>query len=122
MNFPRFRKIVVDTDILIDYANGYAKWVGSILSLNDFDVSLVLPTIVIAEYFTATSLDDPKEVIIADKMFSLFLKQDLTEEIAKILGENLRHKTYPLGASIADLTDYKDAGNVISARIYQLAI
>lgn len=103
MNPSKFKKIVVDTDILIDYANGHAVWVGNMLSSNDFNVSLVLPTIVIAEYFTATSLDDLKEVVVADKMFSLFLKQDLTEEIAKILGESLRHKTYPSGASIADL-------------------
>lgn len=38
-----------------------------------------------------------------EEYLSLFFKQDLTEEIAKILGRILRQKTYPPGASLADL-------------------
>lgn len=96
------RGIVFDTNILIDYANGYAKWLDELLS-GKRDVKLILPTIVIAEYFTSTALEKPHEVGVADRTFALFEKQDLTEEIAKVLGTILRRKTYPIGASLADL-------------------
>lgn len=97
------KRVVVDTDILIDYAHGYAKWLENILVAEDSLITLVLPTIVIAEYFTSMALDDPKEVGIADRTFTLFFKQDLTEDIAKVLGALLRHKTHAAGASLADL-------------------
>ena len=97
-------RIVVDTNILIDYAHGYAKWLEEILgSQRRRSIELILPTIVIAEYFTSALLEESYEVEIADRTFSLFTKQDLNEEIAKILGRILRHKSYPPGADLADL-------------------
>lgn len=97
------RRVVVDTNILIDYAHGYAKWLDDLLSSGERVAELVLPTIVIAEYFTSTALEDEHEIRVADKTFALFTKQDLNEEIAKILGGILRHKSYPPGANLADL-------------------
>ena len=97
------QKIVVDTNILIDYANGYAKWLDGFLKTRTLNSKLILPTIVIAEYFTSTSLENKKNAETADKTFSLFTKQDLNESIAKILGAMLRRKAYPSGAGIADL-------------------
>lgn len=95
--------IVLDTNILIDYVKGYASWIDDILESPNAGSELVLPTIVIAEYFASNALDDKKEVAIVDKTFALFKKQELTEDIAKELGGLLRHKSYPSGASIADL-------------------
>lgn len=97
------KKVVVDTNVLIDYVNGYAKWLDDLLGSSRRNVELVLPTIVIAEYFTSTALEDKHEVIVADETFALFTKQDLNEEIAKVLGAILRRKTYPKGAGLADL-------------------
>lgn len=97
------KTVVVDTNILIDYANGYAPWLEPLLSLEKHKIQLVLPTIVIAEYFTSTALEKKYEVQVADKMFAFFTKQDLTEEIAKVLGTILRRKTYQKGAGMADL-------------------
>lgn len=97
------QNIVVDTNILIDYANGYAKWLDNFLKPKNSGTKLILPTIVIAEYFTSTALEKEENAEIADKTFSLFIKQDLNEKIAKVLGEILRHKTYPQGAGLADL-------------------
>lgn len=97
------RKVVVDTNILIDYANGFALWLTNILKAQSPTIQLVLPTIVIAEYFTSESLESEYEVKVADETFSYFLKQDLTEDIAKILGKILRRKTYPPSADLADL-------------------
>lgn len=97
------QKIIVDTNILIDYANGYAKWLDKFFNARNSDVKLVLPTIVIAEYFTSISLENNDDAEIADKTFSLFAKQDLNEPIAKILGAIMRRKTYSPGAGISDL-------------------
>lgn len=97
------KRVVVDTNILIDYAHGYAKWLDDLLSSDEQTVELVLPTIVIAEYFTSTALEDEHEIKVADKTFALFIKQDLNEEISKILGGILRHKSYPVSAGLADL-------------------
>lgn len=97
------QKIVIDTNILIDYANGHAKWLDEFFKARNSSDKLVLPTIVIAEYFASTSLENKKNAETADRTFSLFSKQDLNESVAKILGTMMRHKTYPLSASIADL-------------------
>lgn len=97
------QKIIVDTNILIDYANGYAKWLDNFFKARNSGAKLILPTIVIAEYFTSTSLEKEENAEIADKTFSFFIKQDLNEEIAKVLGAMMRRKVYPLGAGLADL-------------------
>lgn len=97
------QKIVVDTNILIDYANGHAKWLDDFLKSKSSDAKLVLPTIVVAEYFTSIALEKEENAKIADKTFSFFIKQDLNEAIAKVLGAMMRRKTYPPGAGIADL-------------------
>ncbi|MCJ7792689.1 MAG: hypothetical protein MUP45_01820, partial [Candidatus Marinimicrobia bacterium] len=68
------KKVVVDTNILIDYANGYARWVNDILNTTASEKKLVLPTIVIAEYFTSKDFDDEKKIFVADKTFALFEK------------------------------------------------
>lgn len=94
-------KVVLDTDTLIDYSKGYASWVDGAMQTGS--PRLVLPTIVIAEFFASHALDDPHEVYVAEKTFALFDRQDFTEAIAKRLGAILRHKTYPVGASTADL-------------------
>lgn len=96
------RYIVIDTNILIDYVNGYADWLDKTLEAKT-KFTLILPTIVIAEYFTSQALEDERQAKIADKTFAIFKKQDLTEDIAKILGMILRRKTYPPGANLADL-------------------
>ena len=97
------KKIIVDTSILIDYVNGYASWVENIIVAEKKTTQLVLPTIVIAEYFTSTVLEDEKEVKITNETFSLFGRQDLNEDIAKILGAILRRKSYTPGTGLADL-------------------
>lgn len=97
------KKVVVDTNILIDYAHGYANWLNDLLGSGERIAEFILPTIVIAEYFTSTALEDKHEIAVADETFALFTKQDLNEEIAKILGGILRHKSFPPGANLADL-------------------
>lgn len=95
--------VVLDTNILIDYANGYASWIDEVLTRLRDTAKLILPTIVLAEYFTSEEFEKKEKVVIADKTFMEFDKQDLTEDIAKILGTILRRKIYSQGASLADL-------------------
>lgn len=95
------KTVVIDTNILIDYANGHASWLDKLIKNTKY--KLILPTIVIAEYFTSTALEEEKEIKVADTTFSLLTKQDLTEGIAKVLGGIMRHKNYPRSAGLADL-------------------
>lgn len=96
------RTVVLDTNVLIDNVHGFAPWVDTLLkSLQTY--RLVIPTIVIAEYLTAKEVEKTSARAKIEEYLSLFLKQDLTEEIAKILGRILRQKTYPSGAGLADL-------------------
>ena len=85
------KTIVLDTNILIDNIHGFAPWVKKLLKLENY--KQVIPTIVLPELGRIRS----------EEYLSLFIKQDLNEEIAKILGAILRHETYPAGAGLADL-------------------
>lgn len=96
------KTIVLDTDVLIDYVKRYAPWID-LLASNGKASRLILPTIVIAEYFAAVSLASRVAQESADETFTLFVKQPLDEPIAKVLGKLLRKKTYPAGADLADL-------------------
>jgi predicted nucleic acid-binding protein len=93
--------IILDTDTLIDYSKGYAPWIDEMMQKGS--IRLVLPTIVIAEFFASKTLDDLYEVEVAERTFALFDRQDLTEGIAKTMGQLLRRKAYPSGASIPDI-------------------
>lgn len=96
------RCVVVDTNILIDYVNGYAPWFKNLV-VSPLDFCITLPTIVIAEYFASKTFEEEKETIEIEQTFNLFTKQDLTENIAKILGRILRRKTYIATAGLGDL-------------------
>lgn len=96
------RRIVLDTDILIDNVHGFAPWLDELLGRKD-EHRLIIPTIVISEYLTAQEIETLTGVERSKRYLGLFSKQDLTEEIAEILGTMLRRKTYVSTASLADL-------------------
>ncbi|MGH7202976.1 MAG: type II toxin-antitoxin system VapC family toxin [Candidatus Levyibacteriota bacterium] len=97
------KRVVIDTDILIDFSKGHAPWLEKSLRQEKSTLELILPTVVIAEYLASHILEDPKLMKVTEELFSLFRKQDFTEEIAKILALILRKKTYPRSAGFADL-------------------
>ncbi len=97
------KRIVIDTNILIDYSKGFATWPEDLLIAKKRTTDLIIPTIVISEYFASSFLEEPKLRKAADDLFSLFHKVDFNEEIAKILAKILRRKTFPKSASLADL-------------------
>lgn len=96
------KTIVLDTDILIDNVHGYARWIDILLK-EKREYMLVVPTIVIAEYLTAKENETDKGIEKSKNYLEVFKKQDLNSEIAQILGEILRRKTYTPAASLADL-------------------
>lgn len=93
--------IVLDTNILIDNIHGFAPWVSKFLRSGD--IRLVIPTIVIAEYLNDVQVETELGRKKSQKYLSWFTKQDLTEEIAEILGKILRQKSYSPAAGLADL-------------------
>lgn len=95
------KTIVLDTNILIDNVHGYAKWVDDFLKREEFQ--LVVPTIVVAEYLTAQEAETKTGYESSKSYLSTFKICDLTSEIAEVLGQVLRRKSYVLGASLADL-------------------
>lgn len=94
-------KIVLDTDILIDHVHGKARWIDDVLTENRAE--LTVPTIVIAEYHTAQELEKKQGLHASREYLATFSIQDLTQPIAETLGTLLRRKSYPTGASTADL-------------------
>ncbi|MBI2028692.1 MAG: PIN domain-containing protein [Candidatus Levybacteria bacterium] len=98
----RLKAIVLDTNILIDNVHGFVPWVDS-LQKREHEYRLILPTIVVAEYLTARQVETTEGYERSKRYLSLFEKMDLTVEIAEILGQILRRKTYSQGANTADL-------------------
>lgn len=96
------KKIVLDTDILIDNVHGFAGWIKSLLALPE-EFQLVTPTVVIAEYLTALENETSEGYKKSKKYLSMFVQQDLTAEVADVLGRILRRKIYASGASFPDL-------------------
>lgn len=98
----RLKTIVLDTNVLIDNVHGYAEWVDILLKKRT-EYLFVVPTIVIAEYLTAKENETSGGKEKSKNYLGLFKTQDFTSEIAAILGEILRRKSYTPNASLADL-------------------
>lgn len=94
--------IVVDTNILIDSARGFAPWVRRLVDETE-KYLVIVPTIVIAEFLSALENDLKGHSDRSKEFLQLFKIQDLTSDIAEVLGTILRRKTYLAGASMADL-------------------
>lgn len=107
------KTVVLDTNILIDNVHGFALWV-SVLLENTVGYRVIVPTVAVAEYLTAQEIETVRGKGRSKKYLSLFRIQDLTFEIAEVLGTILRRKSHPKGADFADLiiastTIYLDA-------------
>lgn len=93
--------VVLDTDVLIDYAHGKADFLEELVYA--MPGRIFIPSIVISEYWAGKEMDDSKKRLEMDTALSLFEIADFTKRMAEIVGEWLRHKTYSSGASLADL-------------------
>lgn len=96
------KTIVLDTNILIDNVHGFAGWVDHLLTQQQ-EYQLVIPTIAVAEYLTAQETETISGRLRSKNYLALFEITDLTLEIAEVLGQILRRKTYASSANTADL-------------------
>lgn len=96
------KTVVLDTNILIDNVHCFAPWVNDLLKLPQ-EYRLVVPTICVAEYFTAEEIETVNGFEKSKSYLAVFEIIELTFGIAEILGQILRRKTYPPGANTADL-------------------
>lgn len=82
-------KVVVDTNIIIDYLRGGTKWEDFIDSAEK-DMELFLPTIAIFELFSGESTKNPRKLQDMIDFVGQFQKIALDEDIAKRAGELFR--------------------------------
>lgn len=103
-------KIVIDTSILIDHLRGGNVWNNLSDRVEEANIELFIPTIVIFELYSGKSSKSPlmKEKI--EKAISKFYRIDLTEEIARKAGEiyrdfspNIQIPDYIIAASALDI-------------------
>lgn len=91
-------KILVDTSVFIDYTRAGKGALSHILETKKKTKNdLYVPTIVIAELWAGSSMDDSKEEELVKRLISGFRKVSLSVEIAKKSGKLLREKSV-LGA------------------------
>jgi predicted nucleic acid-binding protein len=74
-------KIVLDTDVIIDFIKGHPKAIGL---FDTFHGPVILPSIVVAELYAGAKGD--KEIQILDRVISVQRIVDLSKEIAKTAG------------------------------------
>ena len=85
--------ILVDTDIVIDYAYQKNKLLQNLLDLKkDRKVELFVNPVIITEYFADNKLTRSKIFKEAQLIFSAFVVIDLTSTIGYIAGELMRLK------------------------------
>lgn len=96
------KKILVDTDILIDYSKGYDRFLGSLLARQrKGEIELFVTPVNITEFMTDTSLSDSKRREKAVAFLDLFTVKEAGKSIGLLAGQFLRErKTEYLGDSI----------------------
>lgn len=88
------KKILIDTDILIDYSKGYDKELGELLAQQEKGtVELFLTPINIAEFFTDRHLQQSKSLMKAQEFINLFSIKEITKTDGVCAGELLRKKS-----------------------------
>ena len=88
--------IVVDTDIIINHTRKTSEVLIRYLKLQEKGkIKMAVSTVTTFEYYSGASLDFEEKREESEMLFSLFYKQPVTEEIAKLAGElNRENKLY----------------------------
>ena len=96
------KKILVDTDILIDYSKGYDRFLGDLLrKQEEGSVELFVTPVNIAEYMTDTGLSDYKGLEKAVAFFDFFTVKEIGKTVGILAGQYLRDgKTDYLGDAL----------------------
>lgn len=85
------KKILVDTDILIDYSKGYDRFLGDLLrKQEEGSVELFVTPVNIAEYMTDSGLRDPKRREQAAAFLDFFTVKEIGKTVGLLAGQYLR--------------------------------
>lgn len=88
------RKVVIDTNVFIDWRRAKKGVLGNLVDLGDRgSVELLIPSVVIMEYWSGKEMDEIDKVKKAELMFSRIEVVDLSEAIAKKAGELIRSRS-----------------------------
>lgn len=97
------KSVVVDTDVLVDFTYGKAKWMEELGRKVGRKMKLILPTPVIGEFFVSQKFADPATKRGAiDLIDSMFIKQDFNSEIAHLWADMNRENVFPASAGTID--------------------
>jgi len=107
------KQILVDTDVLIDYAHGMNAHLGKLLEAESRgSVQLWISPVNVAEFCTDKKLTSAKMRAKAEEFLSLFSVKETTKAMGILAGEFLRKgKTVYLGDALIAATCI--AGNVM---------
>lgn len=96
------KKILVDTDVLIDYSKGYDRLLGELFVKQQKGlVELYISPVNIAEYTTDKQLNDPKRREQAAAFLDFFTIQEISRAVGFLAGSYLREgKTNYLGDAL----------------------
>lgn len=104
------KKILVDTDVLIDYSKGYDRFLGGLLRKQDeAKVELFVTPVNIAEFMTDKSLSDVKRREQAEGFLNLFTLKEIGKTLGLLAGQYLREgRTDYLGDALVAATAVAD--------------
>ena len=93
-------RILVDTDVLIDFLRGYGPAVSYV---NDHSDRIVLPAVVVAELYAGArgAKEDPEQAVL-ENLLSLFRVVPINNEIARLGGLYRRDYGPSHGISLPD--------------------
>ena len=84
-------KVFLDTNIIIDYANGKDSILKKLLELQkQQSAELYVDAVVIAEFFSDKMINTPNELVLARELFSNFSVIDITAKQGYEAGKLLR--------------------------------
>lgn len=95
--------IVLDTDIVIDFAHGKIDLSRYFVHQEKKGVLLIVSTITVFEYFSGKHLLDASILNQSEELFSRFSIQDVTESIAKQAAKMNREESLYGKIQVADL-------------------
>lgn len=85
------KKILADTNVLIDYANGHSQILEVLIKdQKNGKINLYVNPVIVAEFFTDKNLKNEKKLKIARDFFQLFETANINKETGTIAGRLLR--------------------------------
>jgi len=84
-------KVMVDTNILIDYTNGYKNDLAKLFAQVDkSEIKLLINPVIVAEYLADKKLKVASAQKIADEFLNLFSCTNITKKIGELTAEIIR--------------------------------